>query len=192
MTRQDAFQTLQVYTKSTPLIRHHLAVEASMRALARVYAGRKKGFVNEESWGLVGLLHDADYELTRKHPEQHTIYLEGKIGKIVPADVMYSIKAHNVRYTGIRPITAMDWALYACDELTGFIVMCALEQKEKRLSLVTTGTVITKMENSSFAKSVDRAQILSCEQMLGFSLKEFVGVVLSAMQSVAIDLGFES
>lgn len=192
MTRADAFQTLQIYTKSTNLIRHHLAVEAAMRSIARVYAARKKGFINEENWGITGLLHDADYEITRKTPQQHTLYLEGRIGKIVPPEVMYAIKAHNVRYTGIRPVSSMDWALYACDELTGFIVVCGLEQKEKRLNLVTVDTVISKMQDLSFAKKVDRAQIYSCEQMLGFNVKEFVGIVLAAMQSIAVDLGFES
>lgn len=192
MTRQEAFQTLQVYTKAQNLIRHHLATEAAMRAIARVYAARTKRFVNEEEWGLAGLLHDADYEITRKTPQRHTLYLEEKIGKIVPKDVMYAIKAHNYRYTGVQPIRAMDWALYTCDELTGFIIACALVQKEKKLIMVTTDSVIRKMQDQSFAKSVDRQQILVCEKMLGFTLKEYVGVVLSAMQAVAIDLGFEA
>lgn len=163
-----------------------------MRAICRVYAARTKKFVNEEYWGITGLLHDADYEITRKTPDKHTLYLEERIGKILPKEVMYAIKSHNYRYTGQQPISAMDWALYSADELTGFIISCGLEQRERRLNLVTVDTVIAKMQNQSFAKGVDRAQIVACESKLGLSLKEFVAIVLASMQAIAVDLGFEN
>ncbi len=192
MTRQDAIQTLQVYTKAPNLIRHHFAVEAAMRAICRVYAAKSRKFVKEDDWALAGLLHDADYELTRNSPEKHTLYLEEKIGNILPKDVMYAIKAHNYRYTGLAPQTAMDWALYTCDELTGFIIACALVQKEKKISQVTLESVLKKLQDTSFAKSVDRAQIVLCEEKLGFPLTEYIVIILSAMQQVAPSLGFES
>ncbi len=192
MTRLEAFQTLQLYTKANNLIRHHLAVEAAMRAICRIYTARTKKFANEEYWGITGLLHDADYEITRKTPEKHTFYLEERLGKILPKEIMYAIKSHNYRYTGQQPVSAMDWALYSCDELTGFIISCGLEQREKRLNLVTVDTVITKMQDQSFAKSVDRTQIAACEPKLGFTVKEFVGIVLASMQAIAVDLGFEN
>lgn len=192
MTRQDALQTLQVYTKSPILIRHHLAVEAAMRAICRVYAAKSKKVLSEESWAITGLLHDADYELTRNTPEKHTLYLEEKIGNVLPKDIMMAIKAHNYRSTGIPPQTSMDWALYTCDELTGFVIACALSQKEKKLNTVTVDMVIKKMQDANFAKSVDRAQIVICEEKLGFPLREYTGIVLSAMQTVAQSLGFEA
>ncbi len=163
-----------------------------MRAICRVYSAKTKAYVNEEMWALAGILHDADYDLTRNTPDKHTLFLEEKIGKVLPKEVMYAIKAHNYKYTGIVPTSAMDWALYTCDELTGFIISCVLTQKEKRLNLVTADMVIQKMADAGFAKSVDRAQIVACEQKLGFPLKEYVGIVLASMQAIAIDLGFEA
>lgn len=190
MTRQEALQTLQVYIKTQNLIRHHLAVEAAMRAICRVYNAKTHAYVNEEAWALSGLLHDADYEITRNTPEKHTLYLEEKIGQILPKEVMYAIKAHNYKYTGLVPQSPMDWALYTCDELTGFIIASALVQKNKQISSVTVDFVIKKMQEKSFAKSVDRAQILLCEQRLSFPIQEYIGIVLIAMQDIATDLGF--
>jgi predicted hydrolase (HD superfamily) len=190
MTRQEALQTLQVYTKAQNLIRHHLAVEAAMVAIGNNYSARTKTPISIENWALSGLLHDADYEITRKTPKKHTIYLEEKVGKVLPKEVMYAIKAHNYKYTGVIPQSPMDWALYTCDELTGFIIASALVQKSKQLSSVTVDFVIKKMQEASFAKSVDRTQIMLCEQQLGFPIQEYIGIVLVAMQSIATDLGF--
>lgn len=192
MTRQEALQTLQVYTKAQNLIRHHLATEAAMIAIGKDYSARTNTPVNIENWALSGLLHDADYEITRKTPEKHTLYLEEKIGQILPKEVIYAIKAHNYKYTGLVPLSPMDWALYTCDELTGFIIASALVQKNKQLSAVTVDFVIKKMQEKSFAKSVDRTRILLCEKELGFPLQEYVGIVLTAMQSIAKALGFEA
>ena len=163
-----------------------------MRAICRVYATKAKKVLNEENWAIAGLLHDADYELTRSTPEKHTLYLEEKIGNVLPKDIMTAIKAHNYRFTGVPPQTSMDWALYTCDELTGFVISCVLSQKEKKLNTVTVDMVLQKMQDANFAKNVDRAQIVVCEEKLGFPIREYVGIVLSAMQSIAQSLGFES
>lgn len=192
MTRQEALQTLQLYTKAPNLLRHHYAVEAAMRAICKVYNAQTHALVNEEVWALAGLLHDADYELTRKTPERHTLFLEEKIGKILPPEVMYAIKAHNYKYTGVAPTTAMDWALFTCDELTGFIVASALIQKDKKLSSVTVDFILKKMQDKSFAKSVDRSQIMACEEKLGFPIRVYIGIVLGSMLAIAQDLGFDT
>lgn len=163
-----------------------------MRAICRIYAAKTRKIENEENWALAGLLHDADYELTRSTPRRHTLYLEEKIGSVLPKDVMYAIKAHNYRLTGVPPQTAMDWALYTCDELTGFVISCVLSQKEKRLNTITVDMVIQKMQDANFAKSIDRAQIVICEEKLGFPIREYTGIVLSAMQTIANSLGFEA
>lgn len=192
MTRPEALQTLQFYTKSPNLIRHHLAVEIAMRAICRVYGAKTHAYVKEDDWALTGLLHDADYELTRNTPKKHTLYLEEKIGSVLPKEVMYAIKSHNYNFTALPPQTAMDWALYTCDELTGFVIACTIAQKKKLLSTVTVEMVLRKMQDQNFAKSVNRAQIVACEEKLGFPLKEFIGIVLGAMQAIAKDLGFEA
>lgn len=192
MTRQEALQTLQVYVKAPNLYRHHLAVEAAMRAICKVYANTSHSFPNEEMWAIAGLLHDADYELTRSTPEKHTLYLEEKIGSILPKEVMYAIKAHNYKFTNLPPKSIMDWALYTSDELTGFIIASALIQKDKKLSSVTVDFVLKKLQEPSFAKSVDRTQIQLCETALKIPLASYTEIVLKAMQGIAVDLGFEA
>lgn len=192
MTREEAYQTLTVYTKSQDLIRHHLAAEVAMKTIAKfIIDNQNKKNIDIEEWGIVGLLHDADYELTRNTPERHTLLLEEKIGATLPADVMHAIKAHNYKYTGVELESLMDWAMYTCDELTGFVIACALIQKDREISSVTSDFVIKKMKESSFAKSVDRNQINLCEEKLNISLFEYVGIVLNAMKEISPDLGFE-
>jgi len=88
----------------------------------------------EEKWGLVGLLHDADYELTKDTPEKHAIVLEEKIGDKLPKDVMHAIQSHNADRNGVMPQNLMDWSIYCCDELTGLIVATALIHPDKKLS----------------------------------------------------------
>lgn len=192
MTRQEALQTLQHYTKSQALIRHHLAVEAAMRNICRVYSSRTHNFFNEELWAITALLHDADYELTRNIPSTHTLLLEQKMGNVLPKEALYAIKAHNYKVTKLAPVSAMDWALYTCDELTGFVIAAAIDQKEKKLSTVTTNNVIKRIMDKNYAKTVDRAQIMACEKSLQFALPQYTGIILAAMQTIAIDLGFEA
>ncbi len=189
MTRESAYQTLTVYTQSQSLIRHHLAVEAAMRALAVSFSQQTNIPQNEEEWGITGLLHDADYELTRKNPEKHTLYLEEKMKDQIPPHIMHAIKAHNYAYTKIEPKTPMDWALYTCDELTGFIVYCALKLSDKKLTDLNADIVFQKLQDASFAENVPRAQIYQCEKSLGIPIKNFIQIVLSSMQAIDSKLG---
>lgn len=191
MTRQEAFQTLQVYTKSQNLIRHHLATEAAMKAIGQRLIERKVPDIDLEMWGITGLLHDADYEMTRNDPASHTLVLEDKLRDVLPPEVIHAIKAHNYKYTGIQPRSYMDWALYACDELTGFVIACALIVKGKKIGNVDVDFIMKKMQERSFAKSVDRQQIYSCDTMLGFMVPDFIQIVLNAMTAIANDLGFD-
>lgn len=189
MTRDGAYQTLTVYTQSQNLIRHHLAAEAAMRSLANYLSQTKNQYFDPEEWGMTGLLHDADYEITRHTPEKHTLYLEEKLGEQIPEKIMYAIKAHNFAYTKVEPISLMDWAMYCCDELTGFIVACALVTPSKKLKDVTVEFVLKKMEDSSFSRSVNREQIRLCEKSLAISLNDFIQIVLFAMKSIDAELG---
>jgi hypothetical protein len=142
----------------------------------------------EADWGLVGLFHDADYELCRNHPEKHTLILEEKIRNLVSPRIMYAIKAHNFAYTKIEPKSLLDWSLYCCDELTGLIVAAALVHPEKKLAPLTVEFIMNRFSSSSFAKGASRDQIRMCEKELGIPLKEFIGIVLNAMQEIAGNL----
>lgn len=191
MTRQEAYQTLTLYTKSQNLIEHHFAVEAAMRAIAKWITIRAGIPVDIDEWGLVGLLHDADYEITRNNPEKHTLYLEEKLGSSLSPEVIHAIKAHNYINTKVEPQSLMDWALYACDELTGFVIACSLQEKNRKMAYVTVPLVLQKMNDKKFAKEVNRTQILSCERNLGIPIQEFTRIVLTSMQTIAPTLGFD-
>ncbi len=190
MTRQEAYQTLQLYTKSQTLIRHHLAVEAAMRAVAKKLISKGIENIDIELWGLTGLLHDADYEITRKNPERHTLYLEEKLGKTLPPGVIQAIKSHNSKHTNTQPQTPMDWALFCVDELTGFVIKTAMLTNDKRIASLSSDGVILQINDKSNAKYVKKEQILACETQLHIPLKEFVELVLNSMKTVANQLGF--
>jgi len=164
-------------------------MESAMRAIGDYIAKKKNTYIDLEKWGVTALLHDADYELTRKHPEQHTLYLEEKMGDQIPPDIMYAIKAHNYAYTKVEPISMLDWALYTCDELTGFIDACVLDSKSKKIHDLTPDIILEKLLDSSYTKSVNRDQIYLCEKSLGIPIRDYVQIVLSSMQAIDTELG---
>lgn len=184
MTRDEAYQLLTEHVSGENLIRHCLAVEASMRALAKFFSE------DEESWGIAGLLHDADWETTRETPERHTLELMDWLEEFDLADeTKQAILAHNHFHNGHEPPqTLMEWSLYCCDELTGLIVACALVKPDKKLATVTVESITSKLPQASFAAGVDREKINLAEEKLGIPADEFIGLVLSAMQSIADDL----
>ena len=144
------------------------------------------------TWKMAGLLHDADWEETQTDPSQHThktvqwIKDAGEDSE----ELINTIFSHNHHHNGFRaPETTMEWALYCCDELTGFIVAVALIRPEKKLATVTVDSVIKKFSQVAFARPVDREQIKLCEEKLGIKLEDFVALTLSAMQSISDDLG---
>jgi hypothetical protein len=188
MTRQDAYQKLTSLVKTPNLIKHHLACEAVMQDLClRITPGADRKTL--EKWGIVGLLHDADYELTKNNPSEHTKVLEEKIGKELDPDVLYAIKAHNYKETGAVPKSNMDKAMYACDELTGLIIAAALIHPTKKLSSLNTEFILKRFNENSFAKGADREQIKTCEKNLNIPLNEFIQIGLLAMQKIAPKLG---
>lgn len=185
-SREKVFQIVSAHIKNQNLLRHCLAVEAAMRALARKFAG------NEEAWGVLGLIHDADWEETKVDPTRHTVAalewlaLEGyKDGPVIQG-----LKSHNVRHTKLSEIQfLMEWALECCDELTGFIVSVALVRPDKKLASVEVESVLKKWKNKDFAAAVDRSQIGQCEEKLGIKLPEFIEIVLNAMKNIASEIG---
>jgi len=185
MTRQEALDLVTKHTKNQNLVRHMLAVEAVMSALAERLGGDKT------SWGLAGLLHDADYEAvkadTSRHTHQTLSWLEAYE---VSGEVKGAIASHAWKYVpdAPEPKTQMEWALFTCDELTGLIVAVALV-KGGKISEVEVESIMKKWKQKDFAGGVDRAQIELCEEKLGISLRDFIGIALGAMQNISDKLG---
>lgn len=162
--------------------KHLLAVEAAMRFYARKFGE------DEEKWGLVGLLHDLDYEKHPNPPEHPQVGANFLREQGLPEDMVRAILAH-ADWTGVPRDTLMEKALFACDELTGFIVACALVMPSKKLREVKVDTVIRKMKDKSFARKVSREDIIRGAQELGISLEEHIANVLTAMNEIADELG---
>lgn len=182
MSREEAFALLKEHTKNENLIKHMLAVEATMRVYAQKYNE------DEEKWGIVGLIHDFDYEM---HPtaEEHPIKgSEILTERGYPEDVIYAIKSH-ADHTGVERKSTMDKALYAVDELAGFIVAVALVRPNKKLSEVEVKSVKKKMKDKSFAAKVSREDIQKGVEELGIPLEEHIETVLKAMKEIAGELG---
>ena len=182
MTREDDLKLLHEYTKNESLIRHMLSVEVAMRAYA------KKLKQDEDKWGRVGLLHDFDYERWPNPPDHP---LEGS--KILselgyPEDVIYAIKSHaNYLADDCPRISPLDKALFACDELCGFITACALV-RPGRLEGLTPKSVRKKMKTSKFAASVNRDDITKGAEDFGVELNEHITFCITAMSSIADQL----
>jgi len=166
----------------------------------RVLAGKLGG--DADKWGIVGLLHDADYEKTKEKPEEHTLLVYRWLEEAGETDkeVLEAILSHNFEHTGKnftprslgevgQPKNNLEWALYCCDELTGFIVAVALVMPDKKLSSVSVESVLKKFPQKAFAAAVKREQIQMCQEKLGIPLPEFVKIALEAMQGISGELG---
>ena len=180
-TRQEALDLLHEYTKSENLRKHGLGVEAAMRAYARKFSE------DQDVWGIVGLLHDFDYEV---HPTADTHPMEGS--KILrergyPEEIIYAIQCH-ADYLGLDRKANMDKAIFACDELVGLVNAVALVQPTKSVMDVKVRSVKKKMKDKSFAKGVIREDIVNGTAQLGFDIDEHIATVIEAMQGVASEL----
>ena len=182
--RAAAWCLLTEFTQSESLRKHALAVEACMRAYAR------KAGADEESWGLVGLIHDFDYE---KYPsaEDHP-YRGNEILKErgYSEEVRRAIMSH-AEYAGVARITPMEKTLFACDELAGFITACALVKPGKSLAEVEAKSVRKKMKDKAFARSVNRDDITTGAAALGVELEEHIAFCIEAMKGIAGALGLD-
>ena len=182
--RESAWCLLTEFTQSESLRKHALAVEACMRAYAKKLAG------DEELWGVVALLHDFDYE---KYPslEDHP-YKGNEIlrERGWPDEIRRAIMSH-AEYTGVTRDTPMEKALFACDELAGFITACALVKPGKSLAEVEAKSVRKKMKDKAFARSVNRNDIVNGAAELGVDLEEHIGFCIDAMKGIADKLGLD-
>lgn len=185
--RQDTWDLVCEYTRNINLRRHMLAVEAAMRAYARRFGE------NEDLWGLVGLVHDFDYEqypdvATNGHPNTGTPILRERG---YDETVIQAVLSHATEVTGVERNSRMEHALYAVDELTGLITAVALVRPSKDIRDVKVKSVKKKWKDKAFAAGVHREEIEAGATALGVELWEHVGVVLEAMQGIAGELGLD-
>ncbi len=182
MTREEALDLLTRHIKSDSLIKHMLGVEAAMRAYARRFGE------DEEKWGIAGLLHDVDYEEAPEAAKHSLRSAEIAAEAGLDEDVVYAIKAHNDAH-GLPRHDRLSKALFAVDELVGFIVAVSLVRPSKRIADVKVKSVTKKMKDRSFAASVNRDELLKGALELDIDFPEHVGTVLDAMKAAAGDLG---
>lgn len=193
MTRDEAYNLMTQMLQSKNLQKHGLAVEAIMRALCN-YLEQKhpelpKEEFNEEEWSIVGLLHDADYELIGKDPSRHTLVTVEKLrSHNVSNRIVNGIMAH---HDVIKPNrdNLMEKAVFAADELSGLITAAALVKLDKKLSSLEVQSVMKRFREKKFAAGAKREQILACETELGIPLEEFIDIALKAMQGISEELG---
>jgi putative nucleotidyltransferase with HDIG domain len=184
VTRERAWDTLTRYTKSEPLLRHALAVEAAVRAYARKLGG------DEEFWAATALLHDFDYEIhptLDKHPQDGAAILreEG-----YPEELIESVLSHAEHLEMARD-TDLKRALFACDELAGFIHACGLVRPDG-IETLTPKSVKKKLKQPSFAAGVHRDEVYAGAELLGVELDEHIQTVTDAMKPIAGELGLRT
>ncbi|MBZ5637544.1 MAG: HDIG domain-containing protein [Acidobacteriia bacterium] len=181
-TRDEAMALLRQYTEGPGLLKHALSVEAALRAHARRLGQ------DEHAWGLVGLLHDFDYERwpdAENHPWRGSEILAERG---YPEWFRRAVMSH-ASYTGIMRESDLEKALFACDELCGFLTACTLVTPAKSLHDLKVSSVRKRMKDKAFARAVNRDEIVEGASLVGMDLDAHVAFVLDAMRSVATDLG---
>lgn len=181
LSREGAWDLLNEYTKNPNLIKHALAVEAAMRTYARKFGE------DEERWGMVGLLHDFDYDLypdPRDHPAVGARILEEKG---YPEDMVYAVKAH-ANHMNLPRKSLMDKTLFAVDELSGLITAATLVRPGKKVAELPVKSVKKRMKDKAFARSVNRDDIRSGAEELGVDLGEHIALVIQSMAGIASEL----
>lgn len=179
--RQSAVELLKEYTNNPSLIKHALAVEACMRAYAAKYGE------DVEKWGMVGLLHDFDYQRfpdPPDHPEKGARILEQRG---YPEDLIYAIRSH-AHWTGCPRSHLVDKVLFACDELSGFITAVTLVRPDRKIEGLQPKSVRKKLKDKAFARSVSREDILTGASDLGVELNEHIAFCIQAMTGIATRL----
>ena len=181
-TREQSLALLHDWISNPGLRKHCLAVEAAMRAYARSMGG------DEARWGLAGLIHDFDWE---RHPDAARHPAEGVAALRAlgwPEDILRAVMGH-ASYTGVPRDTPMARALFACDELCGFLVACALVMPDKSLATVEVASVKKKMKRADFARNVSRDDIVNGAAELGVELDQHIAFTLEALRAVRGEMG---
>jgi putative nucleotidyltransferase with HDIG domain len=185
VTRDEAWSLLTQHTSSPALLKHMLALEAVMRAYARRFGE------DEDAWGLAGLLHDLDYE---RHPSReagHPFVGVDVIRSRGASEVVCRAILSHADYSGVPRETRMEKALYAADELAGFVIAVALVRPSRSLGDVDAASVQKKMKDKAFARGVRREDIVRGAEDLGVPLDEHIAFVIQALRGVAPQLGLD-
>ena len=178
ITRDKAIILLKNYLHDDKLIKHSYAVENIMKNTA-IYLKK-----NIELWGIVGLLHDLDFEYTNNKPEEHTIQTTEILEGLIPEEGLRAIKSHNYIYTKYIPASSLDKILIASDAVSGLIIATALIIPTKKLAEVNINTLLKKFNDKSFAKGCDRKRINLCTDA-GIEQKKFLEISLDSLKEIS-------
>jgi predicted hydrolase (HD superfamily) len=181
LTRDDAWAHLTSWTETDSLRKHARAVELVMRAAAARYG---EAGADVERWGLAGMLHDADYE---RWPEDHPNRIVGWLRERGEDAIAHAVSAHYTKWN-VPYESALDRALLACDELTGFVVACCLVRPDGIASLEAR-SVVKKLKDKRFAATVDRGEVRAGAELLGVELADHIGFVIDALRPHGAELG---
>ena len=182
MTRPEAIELLHEFTKSESLRKHALAVEACVAAYARKFGA------DENTWSVTALLHDFDYEI---HPDAPDHPMKGEAilaERGVSEEIRRAILSH-ANYSGVSRESLLEKALFACDELAGFLTACSYVKPSKSISEVESKSVRKKLKDKAFARSVSRDDIVNGAAALGIDLDDHIDFCITAMQERADELG---
>ena len=183
ITRAEALDLLKKHVKNERMIAHCLSSEAVMRALARRLGE------NEEKWGLAGLLHDLDVEITSANPLTHALVGAQMLNTMdLDADIVDAIRMHNECATGLERSTIFQHALAAGETITGLITATAMVYPDRKVASVKPKSITKRMKEKAFAASINRESILECEK-IGLSLDEFAALSIAAMSSISDQIG---
>ena len=182
ITRDAAWTVLTEFTRSDSLRKHARAVEAAMRA----YAGRYGE--DPDAWGVAGMLHDFDYEVHPRAPHHPVKGAEILLARGVPAAIVHAILAH-ADYAGVPRRSRLDRALYACDELSGFVHACALVRPGRVIAGLEPASVRKKLKDKGFARTVNRDDVYRGAAELGVDLDAHIAFVVAALTDVAPEIG---
>jgi len=182
MNREEALDLVKSKIQNQNLVKHCLAVEVCMQALARHFNE------DQEKWSLAGLLHDIDYEETKDNPEKHSIIGAEMLEKMgLDKEITEAIKTHNEIH-GIKPETKMAKALFSVDPLTGLIVAATLVLSSRKIADLTVQNVLHRFKAKGFARGANREIISKCSE-IDLNLEEFIDICLRAMQGISRELG---
>jgi len=182
ISRDQAWSVLTEFTQSDSLRKHARAVEASMRAYAARYDE------NVEAWGVAGMLHDFDYEIHPRAPHHPMKGAEILLSRGVPEPIVHAILAH-ADYSGIPRVSRLDRALYACDELSGFVHAVALVRPGRVITGLEPPSVRKKLKDKGFARTVNRDDVYRGATELGVDLDAHIAFVIAALTEVAPEIG---
>ena len=191
ITREKAQQLLDKYISTEWLKLHMRETEVIMKALAKHFGE------DEELWGTSGLLHDLDYDYVEKDPQRHVVEFDKilemenlKIGEDIPEDMYHAIKVHYEEHPQIsqKRESKLDYSLSAAENISGFLVACALVQPDKKISSVGVESVMKKFKKKDFAKAVNRSLIYDIEKT-GLSLEDFIKISLDSVNEISNEIG---